>query len=542
MNNFAPHQLDFYKTGHKDQYPKGTTMVYSNLTARSGKHSNVPNSKGIIFVGLQLFIKSYLHEEWDRTFFGQNKEKVLEKYSRRISKATNQEVSVEHLSKLHDLQYLPLEIKAFSEGTLVPYKIPMLTIKNTLPEFYWLTNYIESVMSAELWGIINSATTAREYLRVFLKYAEETCDNLLMVPYQGHDFSFRGMFGREAAAKSGFGHLCSFQGTDTVSALDIAQDYYGAHPVDLGGSVNATEHSCMASSINEILTQDNFIEYSEEFYDRTFDTSEYVYKIVDDKLIAEYAYFKRLITEIYPKGIVSIVSDTYDFWSVIGEVLPRLKDEILTRDGKVVIRPDSGDPVDIICGISSVRSDIHPSQPEAKGLIECLWNIFGGTINSKGYKVLDSHIGAIYGDSITLKRQEEILSRLKEKGFSSDNIVLGIGSYSYQGSSTRDTHGIAMKSTYCEVNGKGINIYKDPKTDDGTKKSAKGLLVVTKYSGTYILHDCCRPRAEEFNGLLETVFKNGVIVKETTFDEIRSLIYKDVFDEIRNEICDSDIL
>ncbi len=308
MNNFAPHQLDFYKTGHKDQYPKGTTMVYSNLTARSGKHSNVPNSKGIIFVGLQLFIKSYLQEEWNRTFFEQEKEEVLEKYAFRISKATHQEVNTEHLEKLHDLQYLPLEIKALPEGTLVPYKIPMLTIKNTIPEFYWLTNYIESVMSAELWGIINSATTAREYLRVFLEYARRTSNDYSMVSFQGHDFSFRGMFGREAAAKSGFGHLCCFQGTDTVSALDIAQDYYNANIFDLGGSVNATEHSCMASSINEILTHDNFIDYSEEFYDRTFDTSEYVYKIVDDRLIAEYAYFKRLITEIYPQGIVSVLS------------------------------------------------------------------------------------------------------------------------------------------------------------------------------------------------------------------------------------------
>ncbi len=206
---------------------------------------------------------------------------------------------------------------------------------------------------------------------------------------------------------------------------------------------------------------------------------------------------------------------------MIGEVLPRLKNEILSREGKVVIRPDSGDPVEIICG-SDVYSKGEALSLEKKGLIECLWDIFGGTINSKGYKVLDSHIGAIYGDSITLKRQKEILSRLEQKGFSSENVVLGIGSFTYQ-FSTRDTHGIAMKSTYCEVNGKGIDIYKDPKTDDGTKKSAKGLLMVSRSGNIYELHDQCTPKQER-RGCLETVFKNGVEGEQVHFNEIRQRI------------------
>ena len=371
MKLFAPHQIDVYKTGHKDQYPKGTELVYSNLTARSGKHSNVPNSKGIIFVGLQLFIKDYLIDEWNESFFRKEKEIVVGKYYSRITRMINQDISMGHLRKLHDLGFLPIQIKALPEGSFVPYKVPVLTVQNTLPEFYWLTNYIESVMSAELWPMINSATTAREYLKVFYEYSQRTCDDDNIVPFQGHDFSFRGMFGREAAAKSGFAALCSFQGTDTVSAIDIAENYYNESDYTfIGGSVNATEHSCMASSINEIKIDDHgfstLISGTEDSFESNF------------RLVAEYVYFKRLLTEVYPEGIVSVVSDTYDFWGVVTEILPRLKDVILSRNGKLVIRPDSGDPVDIICGISPFRSDIHPSQPEAKGLIECLWEIFGG--------------------------------------------------------------------------------------------------------------------------------------------------------------------
>lgn len=503
MDLFAPHQLDFYKTGHKDQYPKGTTLVYSNLTARSGKNSNVPDSKGIIFMGLQLFIKSYLIDEWNKSFFRKPKDEVVEKYRKRISIALKQEVSVDHIEALHDLGYLPLQIKALPEGSFIPYKVPMLTIRNTVPEFYWLTNYIESVMSCELWPMINSATTAREYLKVFREYANKTCNDNSFVPFQGHDFSYRGMFGRHAAAMSGFAHITCFKGTDSVSALDIAETYYGTDSeIFNAGSVQATEHSCMASSINSI--------------ERNLSCS---------KLFAEGAYFKHLITNVYPTGIVSIVSDTYDFWSVVSDILPLLKSDILTRDGKLVIRPDSGDPVDIICGthvayMGNIRDDLNS---EEKGLIECLWDIFGGTINSKGYKELDPHIGAIYGDSITLKRQREILEKIEQKGFASNNIVLGVGSFSYQGNSTRDSHGIAMKSTYCEVNGAGIEIYKDPKTDDGTKKSAKGLLMVSRSGNQYELKDQCNWK-EEKRGCLTIVYQDGCLVNKTSLYEIRERI------------------
>jgi nicotinamide phosphoribosyltransferase len=232
--------------------------------------------------------------------------------------------------------------------------------------------------------------------------------------------------------------------------------------------------------------------------------------------------FRRLL-ETYPTGILSVVSDTWDLWKVCTEHVVTLKEEIMARDGKLVIRPDSGDPVDIICGYNtdgSFYSEIETSRPEYKGVIELLWDVFGGTINEQGYKVLDSHIGAIYGDSITIDRAEEICKRLEAKGFASTNIVLGVGSFTYQ-YNTRDTFGFAMKATYVEVNGEAREIFKDPVTDDGTKKSATGLLFVGWDDNLEItLYDKVDWRTETM-GLLQTIYKDGKQRNVTTLEEIR---------------------
>ncbi|MEO6303347.1 MAG: nicotinate phosphoribosyltransferase, partial [Bacteroidia bacterium] len=275
-----------------------------------------------------------------------------------------------------------------------------------------------------------------------------------------------------------------------VPAIDFHELYYNANSDKelIGGSVPATEHSvmCMGTKDNEIAT------------------------------------FERLISTLYPNGIVSIVSDTWDFWKVITEFLPELKSKILARNGKVVIRPDSGDPVKIIIG----DKDATPGSPEFKGAIECMWETFGGTITDKGFKLLDSHIGLIYGDSITLARQKAILEGLKEKGFASFNVVLGIGSYTYE-YVTRDTYGFAMKATYGEVNGEPRNIFKDPKTDDGTKRSAKGLMQVKEVNGELKMKDQCTWE-EEKQGLLKTVFENGKLMNEQSLSQIRARINKEL--------------
>jgi nicotinamide phosphoribosyltransferase len=478
--------IDFYKADHRRQYPEGTEIVYSNFTPRKSRQAENDN---LVFFGLQYFIKEYLVKQWNEGFFNQPKETVVADYKRRMDNALGKDsIPIEHIAELHDLGYLPLIVKGLPEGTIVSPKIPVVTVYNTKPRFFWLTNYLESLMSAILWKPATSATTAYQYRKTFNEYAKNTVSdtNIDFVYWQGHDFSFRGMSGIEDASISAAGHLLSFYGTDTVPAIDFHEIYYNANSDKelIGGSVPATEHSvmCMGTKDNEIAT------------------------------------FDRLISELYPNGIVSIVSDTWDFWKVITEFLPQLKSKILARNGKVVIRPDSGDPVKIIIGDENAT----PGSPEYKGAIECMWEIFGGTITDKGYKLLDSHIGLIYGDSITLQRQKDILAGLKKKGFASFNVVLGIGSYTYE-YVTRDTFGFAMKATYGEVNGEGRNIFKDPKTDDGTKKSAKGLLAVHEVNGKLTLKDQCTWE-EEKGGLLKTVFENGKIVNEQSLSEIRNRI------------------
>lgn len=544
MKNINPLLLaDFYKVGHKFQYPEGTTLVYSNFTPRKSRIKDIDH---IIFFGLQAFIKEYLIDQFNENFFKISKEQAVNSYKEYIDSGLGKDaIDYSHISALHDLQYLPIAIKALPEGSRVPMRVPALTVYNTHPDFFWLPNFLETLLSTQLWQPITSATIADHYRKILDKYAKETSDQEVFVDWQGHDFAMRGMSSVESAMLSGAGHLLSFTGTDTIPAMWWLNKYYDAPTNSLiGGSVAATEHSVMCAGEK------------------------------DDEL----GTFKRLITEVYPKGIVSIVSDTWDLWKVLTEFLPALKDIITSREGKVVIRPDSGDPVDIICGREifqnfelafdnkgvvevdgkyyTVKETLnnHPfpdyrtfdidkevSINEVKGVIELLYDVFGGDVNKKGFIELCSKVGAIYGDSITIRRMDAICVRLMKKGFASTNIVFGVGSYTYQ-YNTRDTFGFAMKATYIEVEKKkqygpnistyyektiekyteGRNIFKDPITDDGTKKSAKGLLRVDKDEvlNSYALKDECTYE-EEGTGELELIFQDSTLLKETSLAEIR---------------------
>lgn len=473
---------DYYKVGHVFQYPYKTELVYSNLTPRKSRINGVGE---MVFFGLQYFMKEYLISYFNENFFQQPKEKVMTEYKRRIVTSLGAHLpSYEHISALHDLGYLPVEIKALPEGSKVPMRVPCLTIVNTKAEFYWLTNFLETLLSAVIWQPCTSATIAYTYRKLLNKYAEETGMPIDFVQWQGHDFSFRGMSSLETAVLSGMGHLLSFTGTDTIPAIDALEQYYNANADAelIGGSVAATEHSVMCSGSKD----------------------------------GELETFRRLIAEVYPSGIVSIVSDTWDLWKVCTEYLPALKETVLSRDGKVVIRPDSGDPVKIICGDPDGETEA-----ERKGVVELLWDVFGGTITEKGFKLLDAHIGAIYGDSINIDRATRICEGLKAKGFATQ-VVFGIGSYTYQ-YNTRDTFGTAMKATYVVIDGEGQEIYKDPVTDDGTKRSATGLLNVKKENGRFVLYDKVTWE-EENESELKTVFKDGKLVKEFSLTEIRALL------------------
>jgi nicotinamide phosphoribosyltransferase len=494
---------DGYKTAHNRMYPKGTTLVYSNFTPRSNKYAPKGCDQVVSF-GQQM-VMMQIHEAFHRDFFSKPKDEVCGEMKRELSMYLGTDYDVTHFEALHDLGYLPIAVKALPEGTLVPIKVPVLTIYNTHPDFYWITNYLETIISNLLWKPMTSATIAHQYRKVLTGWMEKTdAEKAWFIDWQGHDFSMRGMDSIEAVISSGLGHLTSFMGSDSLPTIYGARKYYGETEM-VCGSVPASEHSVMCAGGKE----------------------------------DEVETFRNLL-QLYPTGILSVVSDTWNLWQVCTEYLPQLKEEILTRDGKLVIRPDSGDPVDIICGASIIKTNIHNdndtvaylggvaevnptkeylNKPEVKGVIELLWDVFGGTINEQGYKVLDSHIGAIYGDSITIERAEEICKRLEAKGFASTNIVLGVGSFTYQ-YNTRDTFGFAMKATYVEVNGEAREIFKDPITDDGTKKSATGLLQVVKEDTVYQLNDKVDWK-KEASGELQTIYLNGQFENQTTLTQIR---------------------
>lgn len=438
---------DGYKLGHREQYPDGTNIIFSNLTPRGSEHPLIKDE--IEVFGLDYVIK-LLKEEWDKFFNLTSTEaiEVINEFKTIIETYLGTEYKIEHLIKLHSLGKLPLEIYGLPNYYLNKLNQPVFVIWNTDPDSYWLVNYLETWLLAHSWQMITSANVSRTYRDIMDKYAAKTASKFheeVLVNYQGHDFSYRGMSSNESAIFSGLGHLAHFKGTDTLPAMHIWNDLYKKDGDLEVMSVNATEHSTMtaAGKENELET------------------------------------YSRLL-DIYPNGILSVVSDTWDLWNVLTNILPKLREKIMNRDGKLVIRPDSGNPVNIICG----TLESNPETPEEKGLIRLLEETFGSTINEKGYKVLDSHIGAIQGDSMTIEVVEQILSKLERRGYSSENIVFGIGASTYQ-KLNRDTFKFAMKATAININGEWKEIYKDPITDPG-KKSARGILNIV--GGKLIQH------------------------------------------------------
>lgn len=561
---------DGYKVDHRRQYPANTVKVYSNFTPRKSRTS----MDSVLYFGTTYLVKEILLKEFTETFFALDKAKVVKAYKRRLDNYLGpNDITYEHIEALHDLQYMPVTIKALPEGSVVKMGVPCMTITNELPEFFWVPNFLETIISCELWPLATSATMALNYRLILDKWALKTTGSTVFSStFQAHNFSARGTFGRHAAALCDAGHLICFTGSDTIWGIDFMENFYNADSDKemVSGSVPATEHSVMCMGTKE----------------------------------AEIETFRRLIEDVYPKGFISIVSDTWDFWKVVGRggYVEQLKDKILARDGRVVIRPDSGDPVKILTGwtnciLADNADDMlllqashefeafrfkgkfyksttggsiidgeligaeEISEDEVKGLVELLWDIFGGETNDLGYRVLDTHIGAIYGDSITPERAEQICSRLADKKFASTNWVAGVGSYSYQ-YCTRDTYGWAMKATYgelahqCETierDGHTFAIYegeeydlgeivweedeerkvaiiepreifKDPVTDDGTKKSAKGLLVVFKdENGVFFLQDQATDDMEA-TGELITIYANGKLIVDPTLAEIRQRV------------------
>ena len=526
--------IDSYKLAHITMYPENITGTYLNLTPRSIRHfkklipAQFKYDNKIVAVGMQMAIQDIVDTFTDE-FFSKPLEQTLEIYTDTIRPfigfdEDSETKIVAEITKLHNLGYLPLEIKALPEGSLVPVQTPVMTIKFSENGFAWLQGYLETYISQNTWKTITIATVARLYRKILEFWAEKTCDNNDHITWQGHCFADRGMSGTEDATKMGIAHATQFEGSDSVHAAYAAKHIYGFKSPLFAASVPATEHQIMQLGINESSERDTIL---------------------------------RLIKQ-YPTGVMSVVCDTEDYWNTLTNILPSLKEEILARTpnslglAKFVVRPDSGDPVDVICGVrinqkfsnctleealdntfmgsSYIQWEdnyykvnykdtmlTQISENEVKGSIEVLWDTFGGTINSKGYKVLNPRVGLIYGDSITPERAYEICKRLEAKGFASSNVVLGIGSYAYN-YHTRDTLGMAIKCTAAwDDKGNLIETQKVVKTDS-SKKSAKGLLHV---SSDFVTTDSVTTEVED-TGMLQTIYKDNKKTFETDFEAIRA--------------------
>lgn len=503
---------DFYKCCHSEMLPKGITKSVSYFTPRKSRVEMWPN---VVNFGLQAFIKEWLIDNFNRNFFKKELHEVVDEYCRVLNNTFGEGIySSEKVANLHKLGYLPVEIWSLPEGVKVPMHVPIFGITNTHSDFAWLPQALESLISAELWYPMITATVGNTYREIVNKWYDKTCEDTLPKRRALGNFDFRGDMGVDAALKAASGWLLSFVNTATVPVIPYMEKMYNCNceTEEVGFGAISTEHfvMCSNSALDTLNNPDD----------------DYQYKDIDPH--RERVFLKRLLTELYPNNSFSCVCDSYDYWNVVNNILPTLTYEIMNHNGTLLVRGDSGDCVDIV----------------TKTVFK-LWDLFGGTVNSKGYKVLDSHVKALYGDSITVERAEKIFSILEANGFAASNVSLGVGSFSMHCIEengelkpfTRDTFSSAIKAVYAEFNNGEIKlpIYKDPKTDrdtgDGFKKSQRGCCVV-RYDGTqYVYNDgfdwdetCANPMNE-----LRCVFKDGELLIDESLDTIRQRLNNNEF-------------
>jgi len=433
-----------------------------------------------------MFCTNWLVEYFNKNFFEKPEDEMIAEYTRVLDNALGKGIyDFEKIRKLHQLGYLPIEIIALPEGTRVPIHVPMFGITNTHPDFAWLPQGLESLISAELWYPQVIANVGATYREIVNKYYDLTCDDDIPRARALGAFDFRGDTCVDAALKVGAAWCLSFLNTATVPAIPYLEHTMNCdvtkEPVAYGAV--STEHFVMCSN----------------------------YAVDGDEI----TFLKKMLNEKYAKTSFSCVLDSYDYWNVVDNILPQLYDDIMGHEGCMLIRGDSGDCVKVVTET-----------------VFRLWKLFGGTINSKGYKVLDTHVKAIYGDSITVQRCEKIYQILMENGFACSNVSLGVGSFSMHCIEedgilkpfTRDTFGSCIKACYAEIKGKPYLIYKDPK-EGGFKTSQKGLCYVyKKENGEIWYRDGYTAENIPEGNLLETVFKDGKLVKEYTLAEVRDIL------------------
>lgn len=572
-------KTDFYKVTHMQQYNTGITHFTSYLTPRGSRFKNI--DKMVVF-GIANFVNEILYKDFNENFFNKHWLDIYEDlievlhdglgYSLPIIKETELKIK-----KLYNLGYLPIELNGLPEGTLCPMGVPAIEIRSTHSDFAWVAQSIESILSCEFWHPAISATMALEYKKIAKAAYDKTVDDDISHMTAMCDFSMRGQESYDSAVASGAAFLTSFYNCSTIeSRRYIRENYNDTKPERVNG-LTSTEHSVMCSD----------------------------YAICGD----ERETFRRLLTEVYPDTSFAAVSDSYDFWNVVTNILPSLREEIEAHNGFIGIRHDSDEPVHALCGIKSinlnkilcgepevnnfedfeslvyeiVNDDLHFDEveevyfeykfkditykgvfdiipyvesydhkgrewiayettflreertPEDKGMVESLYELFGGYTNSKGYKVMNPKLKAVYGDSITIPRAKEIYKILEEKGFAANNVSLGVGSFSMECLEedgvlkpfTRDSFSIAVKATYCIYNDNGeekeIFIYKDPKGCSG-KKSLKGLCrIVENYEEIKVVQELNQQQYDALKpaSLFVNYFKDGNVNKYS-FKDIRS--------------------
>ena len=480
--------IDFYKAVHAGMLPENITKSVSYFTPRM---SRVKRWDKVVMFGLQGFIKTYLIGYFNEEFFDKPFEEIIYEYKRIMDASLGKDAyKIDKIESLHKLGYLPIEIVALPEGTIVPMHVPMFGITNTHKDFAWLPQSLESLISAEMWHPMLAATVGMTYRGIVNHYYDLTCEDNIPRSKALGAFDFRGEECLESAVKAGAGWCLSFLNTATVPTIPYLEKNYfcDCTKESVAYGSPSTEHSVMCSN----------------------------YAVDGDEI----TLLRRLLTEIYPNTSFSAVLDSYDYWNIIDNILPQLKTEIMNHNGCMLMRGDSGDCVEVV----------------TKTVFK-LWEEFGGTINSKGYKVLDPNVKAIYGDSITVQRCEEIYKILMENGFSCSNVALGVGSFSFQCIEedgflkpfTRDTFSSCIKATYCEIDGKPFPIFKNPK-DGGFKKSQKGCCrVYTRCDGSiYYEDELTWEQATDYEkrgNMLIPVFKDGELLKEQSLKEIRDRLH-----------------
>lgn len=572
---------DFYKQAHAEQYPEGITKLISYATARMTRIPKEMCGDKLTVFGIQAYVKDFLIERFNETFFNVPLEEAMAEYNEIIGPTFPiQYVNTGKFEALHKLGYLPVEVGCLAEGTRVPIRsafelpegqcqVPFMYIINTHPDFPWITEFLESVTSSEVWYPMAIANQAYYYRQIVNKwYGVTGCADAARKSAIS-EFGFRGGKSSDAAIKASSAFLTSFNKTATIPAIKYMHDYYGDPVGEIGGGMISTEHSVMCSNFAVDGDEDTFL--------------------------------KKLFSEIYPAGAVSVVMDTYDYWANLERCgAGELKDIIMNREGTVFFRGDSGDPVDIICGIRKpdytteffektlpemmksktlpidienywismigkeiilaeaenednwalyrINEDFNAvkvrdiTENERLGTVGLLWKMLGGTVNESGYKVLDSHVRAIYGDSITPTRAEQMYQRLAERGFASNNAALGAGSFSTQCAEapdgrlfpfTRDSYGIAVKATWCadEHKGEERQLFKNPKTDTGKfKKSQKGLIYVTEENGEIVAYDGYTTETLPKEGnLLQPIFRDGKMLHEVSLNDVRQRLHNNNF-------------